>query len=56
MVDESSGCLETCSMRIADSRTHVNMNKFGDSDEPEFRKIQAAIKRMVDPKSLNTCE
>jgi hypothetical protein len=55
MANESAGRLGNCSMRTADSRTHVNMNKFGDSDEPEFKKIQRAIKTMVDPRSLNTC-
>jgi hypothetical protein len=54
MVDENSGCLKDCDMRIADSRTHVNMNKFGDSDKLEFKKIQEAIEGMVNPKSLNT--
>ena len=49
MVSESSGCLDLSdsTRKFSLSRTHFNMNKFGEATEEDFKTVRDMIKEMI---------
>ena len=49
VVNESSGCLDISESteKYPLSRTHFNMNKFGNASEEDFQTVCEVIERMV---------
>jgi hypothetical protein len=49
-VSESSGCIDLsdATSKFSLSRTHFDMNKFGNPTEEDFETVRDVIKNMVD--------